>query len=152
MARIKTKRTKAGFTLIEVTIAVLILASSLMILMGLQSATLERAARDDARTQALLIARRILAAIETQPQDIQEGQLSGSAEEILGKFNVQDENDPPLPRSVADFTAGFEVQDITLPSFKKKIMHRVLVRVAWSADQRDMVEVLYYAPIEKPSS
>ena len=68
MARSRAKNSKkdsrAGFTLVEVVIAILVLAGSLVVLLGLQSAAVTKALRDRNQLQAMLAARHIFAAVE----------------------------------------------------------------------------------------
>ena len=64
------RRRSSGFTLIEVVFAVLILAGSLVVLLGLQTSSLQLTGRGKMTQQAMLYARRILAPIETSKEGI----------------------------------------------------------------------------------
>ena len=64
-----SKRTLcSGFTLVEVVIAILVLAGSLVVLLGLQSSAVTKALRDRNQLQAMLAARHIFAAVEVFQQ------------------------------------------------------------------------------------
>ena len=80
----KNKRANrsSGFTLVEIMIAIVILASSITVILGLQSAIMKRAIDDKSRLTAMLFARRILASLESSIDEIPFGVTNDTVYEL----------------------------------------------------------------------
>jgi prepilin-type N-terminal cleavage/methylation domain-containing protein len=131
MVRIK-KRTKkaAGFTLIEIVIAVLILSSALITLLGLQSSILKRALRDEEKQQAMLLARTILSTIEVKNRDIENQDSTSSVDELMDKLqvNIKDEAvDYKIKKF--EFMARLKVEDVGIKDVGEKLMKSVTLTI-----------------------
>jgi general secretion pathway protein I len=96
-ARYAFRRGSAGFTLLEVMVALAVIAIAFTALLGLHARNLRLAARDEAYTRALFLARELVAEIELgrQPPDV------GAAE---GNFESQHPGEYPGYRWQRDVT------------------------------------------------
>ena len=65
----KSPSDESGFTFVEVMIALVLLASASAILVGMQSAAVHRTIRDTSAQKSMMVARRIMAMIETIPDN-----------------------------------------------------------------------------------
>jgi len=139
---------QGGFTLIEIIIAVLILASSLMVLLGLQSATVRRAIQDRETQQAMLVGREIMSAIETveDPALIQEA--SGTAEEVIKSIT----SGAPLPEDGVDpdrrFNVELSVEKVALPAIGDDRMRRLTLILTWEGGPPNGLTLDYFIALE----
>lgn len=137
-----------GFTLIEVTFAVLILAGSLVTLLGLQSSSLQLATHDKYTQQAMLIARQIMAPIETSkdPIDIQdnEGSVASILEKVLPNLGSSGN---ALPQS-QDFRARLKVEYWGIPKVDEQATKRITLTISWSPSTDDQFQLIYFMPNE----
>lgn len=78
-----------GFTLIEVAIAVVLLATSLVVLLGLQSSVIDRTTRDDKKLRAILATRQILADAEIDPAAFEIQEVEKPLVEMLPSGDIQ---------------------------------------------------------------
>ena len=140
-----------GFTLIEITFAIMILAASLVVLLGLQSASVERTVRDRNRQQAQLIARQILTAIETDREGIEEGEAEGTIEEVLKEFPAFKSLDLRETDALNRFQARVSVKYWEIPQLEKiapKSIKRIEVNIYWGRSDYDTFSVVYFIPEE----
>jgi general secretion pathway protein I len=108
-----------GFTLIEVLVALSIIAYALIGLLGLQNRNLGMVARDQDLTRATLLARKFIAEMEVREKFPELGFSSGELEE--GFYFEREVNETPLP----------DVREVRL-------------RIIFDERQPDAVELLYY--------
>lgn len=112
-------RSRGGFTLIEVLVALAIVAYALIGLLGLQNRNLGIIARDQDMTKAILLSRKFIAEME-----------------VREKF-------PELGFSSGELEPGFvwerEVNETFLPDVRE-----VRVRIIFDERRPDAVELLYY--------
>jgi prepilin-type N-terminal cleavage/methylation domain-containing protein len=144
----RRRPTNSGFTLIEIIIAVLILASSLMILLGLQSATVRRAIQDRETQQAMLVAREIMSMIETvkDPALIQDA--SGTAEEVIksvsgGAALPEDGIDPS-----GQFNVDLAIEKVPLPIIGDDRMTRLTLTLTWEGGPPQGLTLDYFIALE----
>lgn len=145
-----------GFTLVEITFAILILAGSLIVLIGLQTSVLQRTTRDVETQQAVMFARQILSAVESLgmsetpiPLDIQDRQ--GTIAEILETLIEPDPEDRRrLEEDSAWYRARLLVEPWGIPRVDEEAMKRVQVTIfrldEHSDALRELLSVQYYIP------
>jgi type II secretory pathway pseudopilin PulG len=138
----------AGLTLIEITFAVLILAGSLVVLLGLQTSSLQRANRDKLSQQAMLKARRLIAPLESTNQALQNTTYEGTFVEVLKQIAPYDV-DSRDQNSADPFTVRVEVKDWALPEIGDKVMKQVEVVLAWSDSANDRLILRYFIPADE---
>lgn len=143
----KSKRARRGFTLIEVTIAILILASGLVILLGLQSSSVERAVRDRDKLQAMLLAREILAAVESSKDPIEVQDRTTTAADILEDL-LPGSQKPAVQDEQNKFRVRFRVQNWELPNIDQQLIRRLDLVVSWSDSPLDSISIIYFLPEE----
>ena len=152
------RASQRAFTLIEITFAVLILASSIATLMGLQYATLQREYRDVNMQRAMLVARRVLARLEIEevPLDTQKKRMS--VPDLLDEYAPEDiaKDGTNAPgQSFADMDAEFVVESWPVPgSENPDALRRLSLRIIWGPSELDVFETMYFVPGEsarKPS-
>jgi type II secretory pathway pseudopilin PulG len=134
-----------GFTLIEITIAILVLAGSFTVILGLMASATQRAVRDRNSQSAMLMARRILAAIETNKDAPSVGVQEDSANRILTSLMPGiEENSPELDEtkmfSARLTSAAWPVGD------DKESLVRVSLELFWSDSPADSFYVTYFMP------
>lgn len=143
---------RRGFTLIEITIAVLILAGSLVILLGLQSSATARSVDDRVRQHAMLEARKILTALELAPEEPALGEIRGPVREVVSQIfqplSTESMEDSARREAWAlpyTFEATLRVERWELPRIEDA-MRRITVRVAWGPNPAEAYEVEYFIP------
>lgn len=144
----RTNRSR-GFTLAEVTIAVLVLSSAMIVMISLQSASLESSFRDERRQKALLAARSVFSAIEIDENPIEDIDVEAPLVELLAKRSPLDGlSDWNQFRNLQPFRARLQIANwpIPVPNIDPDAVKRVTLRVAWSDTAADAVELYYYIP------
>lgn len=140
---------QGGFTLLEVMIALMILASSGAIMIGLQSAAVNRTIRDKQAQHAMLAARTIMSVIE----------LSGD------KLPLSDQDGTPLPavlqqlglpaptaeeqqRALESLRVFLKIQPWSLPfdNISDNPMQKLVLAIAWGDAPTDRFVVEYLIP------
>ncbi|MCB0338983.1 MAG: prepilin-type N-terminal cleavage/methylation domain-containing protein [Bdellovibrionales bacterium] len=135
-----TSAIERGFTLIEIVIALFILGTSLVTLLGLQSAILERTNRDQNRLNAMLFMRRVLANIETSNSEVDVGNQSGTFAELL----ELSQDDPDYDKALS-IDGSIEIQFWPLPQ-NPQALKQVIVRASWGPDALDSFILYYFLP------
>ncbi len=138
---------RAGFTLIEIMIAVLILSSSLVVLLGLLSSVTERFVRDRNMTQAILLARSILAHLEYVADSMEDQNINSPATEILTNYNLLDAPDRVNAENIKHFQVSIQSQKWGIPDYAEA-MRRITLTVNWSDSPLDRLVCNYFAPLE----
>lgn len=140
-----------GFTLIEITFAIVILAGSLVVLLGLQSAATQAAIRDARKQEAMLAARTLMSALEVSTEDIEVQERTAPMLEILRDLlpgeGLSFEPTPESPRvPFESLTGTLKVEFWPLPGLDPEVVKRIHLRVAWSDSPIDGVEIMYFLP------
>lgn len=146
-ANIRRHAHSRAFTLIEITFAILILAGSLVVLLGLQSSSLDRAVRDRENQSAMLLARKILTMVEVFHEDITIDKTSGEVDKVLEDlFGRGVEYSEPLDPDKL-YKAEVRIVPLQIPPLDKDVMKRLELVIYWSDDPLDQVILYYYFPI-----
>jgi len=136
----------AGFTLIEVTLALLVLGGSLVVLLGLQSSIVDRTLRDSKRQRAMLLSRQILAILETAKEPPALQKTNGSFHDVLTSLTDSSKDAAAPNPEDAEFEAHFEVQDVGLPEINPNAMRKVTLKISWGPDSIDQITAVYFTP------
>jgi hypothetical protein len=152
MAVRKKNSMAAGFTLIEVVFAVLILSASLVTLLGLQESSLQLSAHDRFTQRAMLYAREIMSPIETSPDPIETQDTDGTIEEILNQFSPVKLETTVRPLSATMFRAHIKVEDWGIPKVNEQAMKRITLTIRWSDSPLDAFQIMYFMPNEGDQS
>lgn len=113
--------TRAGFTLLEVMVALTVVAFAFVGLLGLHNRNLALVGRDQELTRAVLLGRQIITEMELVEQFPDVGTSNGEFANAPG------------------FMWEREVTETELPA-----VHRVLVRVIWDERIPNACELLYF--------
>lgn len=144
--------TQRGFTLIEIIIAVMILAFSLTALLGLQSSATDQAIRTRNKQQAMLMARKIMSAIELQGAIVQNTKIEAPAAQVLQKFLVQDPQETKKEKTAAStelpLTANLTIEYWPVEGLPEKSIQKVSLSLFWSSNPADTIDVVYFIPAE----
>ena len=149
MAKKRSKQPAQGFTLIEVTVAIIILASALTILIGMQSSLMSQTLRARNEQQAMLLARRLLASFEVVDPELSPGTQELSAAEALKLEEVSSKRDEADFKGYENFTVRLQVSYLGIPNIDPQAMKQLLVDVMWSEDPGDSLQIVYFTPNEK---
>ena len=139
----------------EITFAIMVLAGSLVVLLGLQSSVVDRMIRGDERQTAMMYARLILAGLEANDLVTPADSIEGSISDVLDGGFVLDQIDNELLNEAQNYQANLQVEEWSpnLSSFginvqAENLMYRVRLEVSWSDSPRDRVEVFYFVPVD----
>lgn len=146
-----SRRSTGGFTLIEITFAIIILAGSLLVLLGLQAAATRSTFSAGKRQEAMLAARALMAAFESgeiilEPQDRQT-----TMQELLTEFVPAEggnfQRSGPQQQGLFDGLSGkLRVEKWSLPGLDPDVIQRIELTVAWSDAPNDAVTAIYFLP------
>jgi len=143
-----------GFTLMEVALALLLLAGALTVLLGLQSSSISRAVRDRHQQQAMLISRAILAAIEVSAERLETQDATDAPERLIEKITGAE-----MPRgeelsSGRTFLANLRVDELEIPVPNKDPrfaenaipLKQVTLTVFWGDKPADQLRTVFVVP------
>jgi len=135
-----------GFTLMEITFAILILAGSLVILLGLQSSVIHRTIQDSQKLRAIMCSRQILSAIEarTEPLEIQD--TTSSVKRILESLIRPDPSDEEDLEKLDDFSVRLLVEYLELPKTGPDSIKRIQLTLSWGDTPAESLEVVFFTP------
>lgn len=144
-----TGRKSRGFTLLEIVIAVAVLSISLITLLGLQAAATSEAVRTRNKQQAMLMARSIMTNIELDLDVLKDSSIQAPAEELLNQYGTPDPNDKTekKPLDQVPLFGELEIKTWNIPGVPDDSLRRIKLRVSWSNNPADSIEVLYFVPI-----
>lgn len=140
------RSSEVAFTLIEITFALVILAGSLIVLIGLQSSAIERAVRDRNAQHAMLITRELLSVIETRKDADVISNTSGPVDEVLKDVLLGS----PLPSQPLDpeqrFRADIKVSvvPVPVPAPQPPELKRFHLTIAWGDTPTEQFETDYF--------
>ena len=142
------KNTDSGFTLMEVIVAIVILASSLTVIIGLQYSSTQKTVQSKLQQQAMLLARVILTEIEMDPS-------MASQTEAMPALELIEELDSENPllgggteKGLEQITATLQVEEMEIPMSNSDPVNlkKVILIMSWSDNPSDAFEVIYYVP------
>ena len=134
-----------GFTLIEITIALFLLAVSLSILLGLQGSVISRSIDDHNRLQAMLLARRVFSGIENGDTEIQDQDISTPASEYLPQDSIKQEDQEILK----NFIINLKIEPWSIPGYDDMKIQRIFLNIAWGNGEDQSVPIYYFVPLEE---
>ena len=143
LARLRRSR---GFTLIEVVIALVILGSAMVVLLGLQSSILKRTIEEQRKQRAMLLARQVMTAVESQDDLPIEGSLTGRIDEILSGLHMISNTDQTLSDDDLTFRAEFNTSDWGIPGVADKAMRKFELIMRWGEAPDESLTVIYFTP------
>jgi len=133
----------------EVIIAIVILATSTITLLGVQSAVTRRATLDNQRIRAILAAREVLAAAELNLEPPAPGTLEGTPEsvrdQLLGRTAPNNAPKPQNPQELP-LQVTLQISDWALPGFEEAPLYRYELTVAWGDRQGESITINYFVP------
>lgn len=142
------RRSMAGFTLIEIAIAVMILATSLVTVLGLQSAIIRSAIATQNKQGALLLSRRILAAIETSEEPIEIGDETKLADDFIQQYLGSGNTVAADDDQGKNYSARLTVEYWPIPNVDERALKRVKLDVWRTELPDDHFDVLFFIPNE----
>ena len=143
-----------GFTLMEVTMALLLLAGALVVLLGLQSSTIQRAVRDRNQQSAMLIARSILAAVEVSADKLDLQDITDTPDRLIERLIGTTPPERLEEGAGRAFQANLRVEEFELPIPNQdpkfgdspiKLKQAVLT-VFWGENPADQLQVVFLVP------
>lgn len=144
----KTHRhAQSGFTLIEILIALSVMAAASVVLIGMQSAAIARTMRDKNAQQGMFLSRRIMASVEalaSNPLDVPtfENESAGGA---LQKFGIPEPTDEHEKRALAPFqvTLLADFLQIPIPNVNQDPIRKVVLKITWGPEVDETFSVVY---------
>jgi prepilin-type N-terminal cleavage/methylation domain-containing protein len=141
---------QSGFTLIEITVALSLLAVSASIFIGMQGSAVRRTLRDTNAQAAMLVARRIMASIEVLKDS--EFMLSTQSEspvrDLLQQLNISAIGDRAESAAIDQMTASVAVDEVelVLPLDRQEQMKRITLRLTWGPGADESIQLVYQRP------
>lgn len=136
-----------AFTLVEVLIAIVLLAAGVTTLYGLQAANTRTTLQIANEHHAVLLARQFFATMDVRPDGappVSERTVEGSFQELYGAIGMKP---PPLSEDArVRFRVRMIVDTWALGDLLPKPMRRMQLRVFWGPLDRDGVTLTYFLP------
>lgn len=137
---------QSGFTLIEIMVALLILASASGILIGMQSSAIARTIRDKNAQQGMLLARRIMSSIEVAgPTGVLENFDGEPAINALQRWGIPEPTDQAEKQTLSPFSVSLAVEEfqLPLPNISQDPMKKLTLRITWGSEVDESFIVSY---------
>ncbi|MCI5066710.1 type II secretion system GspH family protein [bacterium] len=143
----------AGFTFLEVTIALAILGGALVVILGLQSALVERTVVERQQREAMVFAREIFSAVEARESSgdpLDTGSYEGTPQDILGGLlpGSEVEEDRSL-QPIAEYRTQLFVEYWGIPSVDERAMKRVELLITWGERQPESLQLVLFIPFDE---
>lgn len=135
----------AGFTLIEVLIALLVLATSMIVILSLQGSIMSRTVQDSRAQRALLASRLILSLIEAQEATLPLVNDQGNAAEVIRAIAPEGGNLPASfnPQDLFDIQASITTQPWTPGGIAANSLKKFVVTLRWGDGPSESLETTY---------
>lgn len=135
----------AGFTLIEVLIALLILATSMIVILSLQGSIMSRTVQDGRAQRALLASRLILSLIEAQEDTLPLVNDQGNASSIIKAVAPEGGNLPTSfnPADYSDIQASISTQPWATEGISVNSLKKFVVTLRWGDGPGEFLETTY---------
>ena len=139
------RRRDDGFTLLEVLIALLILATSMVTILSLQGSIMSRTVQDTRAQRALFASRLILSLIEAQEDTLAFLNDQGTAAEIIKAIAPEGGNLPSLFNlsDYADIQASIATQPWTTGGIAENSLRKFVVSLRWGDGPGEFLETTY---------
>ncbi|MGI6680987.1 MAG: type IV pilus modification PilV family protein [Bdellovibrionota bacterium] len=142
--KIKKTRCEKGFTLVEIAIAVFMLATALVVMLGLEQSNIARTINDQNRKVALGLARKVMAAIELEKVSINVDEEKD--EELIVFFS---QNDIPFDEEDKDILDKFKIKlKATSPKLigieQENIIKLIELKISWGETNREELNIIRY--------
>jgi prepilin-type N-terminal cleavage/methylation domain-containing protein len=141
-----------GFTLIEVTLAIVLLSGAMVVLLGLQSSIMRRTYVDSQNQLAMMAARQVLSAIEVSDLPVDTQETSGDLKEILTSLISVNAEDEKSLKIFDELSLHLSVSFWGIPTVDEQAMKRVELTVSWSDRPQDALQVVYFFPNDEEAS
>lgn len=140
-----TDRSKIkGFTLVEVILAVLILALGLVTLFGLNTSVMSASLENSRRYQATLFARAIMTALESSSNKVDTISLNDGAYSVLQSILQQT---PPIDAELMNgYTAELQIQPWKIAGVDYDGLYLAELKVLWGDRQEQSVKTSLILP------
>jgi prepilin-type N-terminal cleavage/methylation domain-containing protein len=141
---------QSGFTLIEITVALSLLAVSASIFIGMQGSAVRRTLRDTNAQAAMLVARRIMASIEILKDS--EFTISTQSEspvrDLLQQLNITGMGERAESAAIDKMTASVVVDELelVLPLDRQEQMKRITLKLTWGPGADESIQIVYQRP------
>ena len=141
-----------GFTLIEIIIAVMILAVSLITLLGMQSSATQIAIKTRNKQEAMLAARTILAGIEYAGNSLKNTSAKGPASEIAAKYLSKEATAPIAAQEKrVPLIGNLVIEYWPMKGLTAQSLQRVSLTISWSDRPEDSITTYYFVTAKVPS-
>lgn len=126
-------------------IALVLLASASAILVGMQSAAVHRTIRDASAQKSMMVARRIMAMIETIPDN--EFNLSSQGEQsaiaLMEQLQIPSEDVSTDDALVTKLSANLQIDDwlLPVPGAEDMPMKKIVLSLSWGSSEQDRVSI-----------
>lgn len=134
-----------GFTLLEVLIALLILATSMVTILSLQGAIMSRTVQDSRAQRALLASRLILSLIEAQEDTLPFTNDQGTVADIIKVIAPEGGNLPTILNlsDYADIQAAITTQPWTAGGIAENLLKKFVITLKWGDGPGEFLETTY---------
>lgn len=137
---------QSGFTLIEISIAILMLATSLVVLIGLEQSSMQRAINDKDRRVALSVARRIMSDVEIKKITID---IDQKKEDKLLNFLKQNdfelEDDDIEKKNLEKFSIVLQASSPPLAGIEQDNLIKLIeLTISWGETNREKLYLIRY--------
>lgn len=144
MIKVYNKKNQKAFTLIEIAIAVFMLATSLVVILGLEQSNIARTLNDQNKKIALGLARKVMAAIELEKIEINIDEEK--EDNIVNFFNQNNiEYDKDDKDKLENFSVTLKASSPNLAGFEQDNLIKLIeLKISWGETRREELSIIRY--------
>ena len=137
-------KSQNGFTLIEIMIAVLILATALVVMLGLEKSNIVRTINDQNRKVALSLARKVMAAIDLEQITINiDEEKESKIIDFFNQNNIEYDNDDK--KNYDKFSIVLKASSPTIAGIEQdNIIKLIELKILWGESYKEQLSIVRY--------
>ena len=137
-------KSQNGFTLIEIMIAVLILATALVVMLGLEQSNIVRTINDQNRKVALSLARKVMAAIDLEQITINiDEEKESKIIDFFNQNNIEYDNDDK--KNYDKFSIVLKASSPTIAGIEQdNIIKLIELKILWGESYKEQLSIVRY--------
>ena len=137
-------KSQNGFTLIEMMIAVLILATALVVMLGLEQSNIVRTINDQNRKVALSLARKVMAAIDLEQITINiDEEKESKIIDFFNQNNIEYDNDDK--KNYDKFSIVLKASSPTIAGIEQdNIIKLIELKILWGESYKEQLSIVRY--------
>lgn len=133
----------AGFTLVEIAVAVAVLGLALTTLIGLQTRMLDTYYNEHKRIEASLYGQYVFSLIEVSGDTPEPGAKSGPLENLLDEYGFFEKDPPAFKRNLKGWQYELVVESLDIQQLRD-VLRKLTLTISWGETEDESFSLSYF--------